>query len=118
MTLINIDPFRESPKRVSVLHDVSKRKLRDAGTDRGALTTPGFCVLMPSMLRELVWIDQPRFRGWGCSQCAWVFNPPGPPVGDTPDAMKRIFELRRDEQFASHVCARYPRRPKQTPDAT
>ncbi len=33
-----------------------------------------------AMPRELVWIDQPGFRGWGCSKCAWGFNPPGPPV--------------------------------------
>jgi Mn2+/Fe2+ NRAMP family transporter len=24
------------------------------------------------MPRELVWMDQPTFRGWGCSQCAGV----------------------------------------------
>src|ERR1700687_30433 len=25
-----------------------------------------------AMPRELVWIDQPGFRGWGYSQCAWI----------------------------------------------
>src|ERR1700687_507219 len=25
-----------------------------------------------AMPRELVRIDQPGFRGWGCSQCAWI----------------------------------------------
>src|ERR1700719_1124243 len=25
-----------------------------------------------AMPRELVWIDQPCFRGWGRSQCAWI----------------------------------------------
>jgi hypothetical protein len=59
------------------------------------------------MPRELVWMDQPRFRGWGCSQCAWVFNPPGPPIGETFDAMMRNYEAERDKEFASHLCARY-----------
>jgi len=68
------------------------------------------------MPRELVWIDQPRFRGWGCSQCEWVFNPPGPPIGNTFDAMMQNFELRRDEEFASHDCATHSRKP--TPAAT
>jgi hypothetical protein len=35
------------------------------------------------MPRELERIDQPGFRGWGCSQCAWIFNPTGPPNGET-----------------------------------
>ena len=49
------------------------------------------------MARELVWLDQPRFRGWGCSYCAWVFNPPGPPIGETFDAMMRNYKAQRDK---------------------
>jgi hypothetical protein len=45
--------------------------------------------IAPPMPRELVWIDQPRFRGWGCSQCAWIFNPLGP----APGAGLRGFSL-------------------------
>ena len=67
------------------------------------------------MPRELVWIDQPRKRGWGCSQCAWIFNPTDPPIGETFDAMMRNFESQRDKEFASHVCSNHPRRPKPTP---
>jgi rubredoxin len=67
---------------------------------------------MLAMPRELVWIDQPRFRGWGCSQCEWIFNPMDPPIGKTLDAMMRNFESRRDKEFASHVCARRPDKPK------
>jgi hypothetical protein len=52
------------------------------------------------MRRELVWMDQPRFRGWGCSQCARVFNPLGPPIGETFDAIKQTFESHRDKEFA------------------
>jgi len=68
--------------------------------------------------REMVWIDQPRLRGWGCSRCAWVFNPTDPPIGETFDAMTRNFESRRDEEFASHDCAKYPREHEAMPDAT
>jgi rubredoxin len=62
-----------------------------------------------AMPRELVWIDQPSFRGWGCSQCAWIFNPTGPPSGDTFEEMKQNFEELRDKEFVSHVCANPPR---------
>jgi hypothetical protein len=68
------------------------------------------------MPRELVWMAQPRFLGWGCSQCAWVFNPTGPPTGETFDAMMQNYERRRDEEFASHVCVQHPVKPKATPD--
>jgi hypothetical protein len=29
--------------------------------------------------RKLVWIEQQRFRGWGCSECAWAVSPSGAP---------------------------------------
>jgi hypothetical protein len=53
---------------------------------------------MPS---RLVWIDEKRFRGFGCSECAWVFNP----TGNSFNEMMRNFELQRDREFSSHVCA-------------
>ena len=27
-----------------------------------------------TMSRKLVWIEQQHFRGFGCSECAWVFK--------------------------------------------
>jgi hypothetical protein len=60
------------------------------------------------MKREMVWIDQPLIRGWGCSQCAWVYNPLDIPVGKTFDAMMRTFESNRDKEFASHICNQHP----------
>ena len=63
---------------------------------------------IPLMKREMVWIDQPQLRGWGCSQCAWVFNPRDMPSGETFEAMMRNFESRRDKEFAAHVCDKYP----------
>jgi hypothetical protein len=48
------------------------------------------------MNRKLVWIEQPRFRGFGCSECAWVFNASGSPTGNSFDEMMRHFESQRD----------------------
>jgi hypothetical protein len=60
-------------------------------------------------LRKLVWIEEDRFRGWGCSECTWVFNPSGAPTGKSLDQSMRNFELRRDKEFTSHVCAGSPK---------
>jgi len=57
------------------------------------------------MSRQLVWIDQQRFRGFGCSECGWRFKSSGRPVGTSFDEMMRIFEMQRDKEFTSHVCA-------------
>jgi hypothetical protein len=64
---------------------------------------------MLAPLRELIWIQEPHFRGWGCSECAWVFNPSGPPVGNSFQEMKENYLRRRDEESAAHVCAGLPR---------
>jgi hypothetical protein len=61
------------------------------------------------MPRRLVWIEEKRFRGFGCSECAWVFNSSGSPTGNSFDEMMRNFELRRDNEIASHVCADQPK---------
>jgi len=61
------------------------------------------------MSRKLVWIEQPRFRGFACSECAWVFNSPGSPAGKSFDEMMRNFESQRDKDFALHVCADHPK---------
>jgi hypothetical protein len=61
------------------------------------------------MSRRLVWIDERLFRGFGCSECPWVFNPSGSPVGNSFDEMMQNFELQRDSEFSSHVCADHPR---------
>ena len=58
-----------------------------------------------AMSRKLVWIEQQRLRGWGCSECAWVFNPSGALTGKSFDEAKRNFELQRDKEFTFHVCA-------------
>jgi hypothetical protein len=65
-------------------------------------------------LRKLVWIEQDRFRGWGCSECAWVFNSYGAPTGKSLDESKRNFEFQRDKEFTLHVCADHPRAKSQS----
>jgi hypothetical protein len=68
------------------------------------------------MRREVVWIEQPRFRGFGCSECGWRFRPSGAPTGASFDEMMRNFELRRNQEFASHVCADHPRAKNTNPE--
>jgi hypothetical protein len=62
--------------------------------------------------RTLIWIDKSRFQGSGCSECAWVFNPSGPPTGDSLSEMMEKFEQRRDKEFGAHDCALHPRSKK------
>jgi hypothetical protein len=59
----------------------------------------------PAMSRKLVWIDEMRFRGFGCSECGWRFKPGSAPTGKSFDEMMSNFELQRDQEFTSHVCA-------------
>ena len=57
------------------------------------------------MSRELVWIEQEHFGGFGCSACGWRFKPSGVAAGTSFDEMMPKFELQRDKEFKSHVCA-------------
>ena len=59
--------------------------------------------------RTLLWIEEPRFQGWGCSGCAWVFSPSGSPDGKSLEEMKEEYERLREKEFAAHVCAEHPR---------
>jgi rubredoxin len=65
--------------------------------------------------RELVWIEGQNAERWGCSECAWVFHPSGPPADEQLDEMKRTFKTQLSAEFASHVCAEYPRVKDATP---
>jgi cytochrome c551/c552 len=61
------------------------------------------------MPRELVWIENPNFQGFGCSGCTWVFDASGALVGESLDEMKQKYEGQRDREFAAHLCADHPR---------
>ena len=65
---------------------------------------------MEAMRRKLVWVERRNVHGWACSKCEWVFNPAGPPIGESLDGMKSHYEAQRDKEFASHVCAQHPKR--------
>ena len=60
-------------------------------------------------LRTRIWIEEPRFQGWGCSGCAWTFNPSGPPTGNSLQEMREEYERLRDKEFVVHVCAAHPK---------
>ena len=62
----------------------------------------------PGIGRELAWVETKGFLGWGCSECAWKFNPEGVPAGATIAEMKQHYQQQRDEEFQSHRCAAYP----------
>jgi hypothetical protein len=65
--------------------------------------------VLGAMRRKLVWIENERFLGWGCSECAWVFHASGTPIGKSLEDMMKNYELQRDNSFAAHVCAEHPR---------
>ena len=62
-----------------------------------------------STSRKLVWVEGKSFEGWGCSECAWLFNFSSPLSVKLLDAMKRSFQVQLSEEFTSHVCADHPR---------
>ncbi|MGA7854023.1 MAG: hypothetical protein WCA15_11915 [Candidatus Acidiferrales bacterium] len=62
--------------------------------------------------RELVWVERQNFQGWACSECAWVFNPSGPPAGHSLEEMKQNFERERNKGFTAHACAQHARAEK------
>jgi hypothetical protein len=66
-------------------------------------------VTMAAMGRKLVWVEQPDLRCWGCSECAWVFNPSCAPTGKSFNESVHNFELQRDKEFTLHVCAQSPK---------
>jgi hypothetical protein len=59
--------------------------------------------------RKLVFIERPSFARLACSECAWVFFPSEPPVGNSLDEITRNLQGQLSQQFAAHVCAEHPR---------
>jgi hypothetical protein len=57
------------------------------------------------MPRKLIWIGKAGGAGWGCSQCAWVFQVPSVPAGKSLDEILQTLELQMNDAFAHHVCA-------------
>src|SRR5258708_36470829 len=69
----------------------------------------------PAMRREMVWVENERFRGWACSECTWEFNPSGVPAGNSIAEMKQNYERQRASEFQSHLCAKHPKTQKASP---
>jgi hypothetical protein len=62
------------------------------------------------MSRKLVWVEGQGVNGWeGCSECAWVFIPSGPPLGESLNERARNLDVQLSEEFAAHDCAEHPR---------
>jgi hypothetical protein len=62
-----------------------------------------------AMPRKLVWVENQKFEGFGCSGCNWVFKPFSAIVAESLDEMKQKYEAERDKEFAAHVCAEHRR---------
>ena len=62
--------------------------------------------------RTLTWISETNFYGPGCSQCAWLFRPTGPPTGSSLQEMKENYMQYCNAEFAAHDCAAHPRTAK------
>src|ERR1019366_2368109 len=59
--------------------------------------------------RKMIWIKNQQMETWACFACGWTFRSSGPPLGNSLDEMIRNFELRRDKEYASHVCTECPK---------
>jgi hypothetical protein len=64
------------------------------------------------MRRTMIWVENQRNMGWGCSECGWLFKPSGSPTGESLDEMTQVFILQRDKEFTAHACVEHPK-PKQ-----
>ena len=113
---VSLGIFPPRPERVTVFYAVSQYAApeknvsfpeRQADT-RHAVRQRWGAATKATMSRTLVWIEQQRFRGFGCSECGWRFKPSGAPTGTSFDELMRNFELQRDKEFTLHVCADHP----------
>jgi hypothetical protein len=59
--------------------------------------------------RRLQWVEGPIFAGWGCCECAWLFNSPGWPGGKSLTEMKEKFRGQLSQEFDSHICSNHAR---------
>jgi hypothetical protein len=66
-------------------------------------------LIQKATMRKMIWVKSAQSEGWTCSECAWTFNPWGPPHGTSLDKTKQNLEPQRDKELASHVCAQHPR---------
>jgi hypothetical protein len=53
------------------------------------------------MARQLTWVDDGKFEGWRCSECAWTY--PIPELLTDPEA-KAAYDRIASANFAKHAC--------------
>jgi hypothetical protein len=53
---------------------------------------------------KLIKVEGKMFSGWGCAECAWLFQPVGPPIGTSLDEMREHFKAELLKEFLSHAC--------------
>jgi hypothetical protein len=95
---LGLQGFRQGPS-----NPPRSWETRPAESDQPGALASGATI--QSMPRKMVWIERSNFAGWGCSECAWLFNPSDPPTGPSFEEMKQRFESQRDKDFDLHVCA-------------
>ena len=59
------------------------------------------------MVRSMVWIADPDFHGWICSDCEW--NSAIPTLLEDPEA-RSAFDRLASGKFRGHNCAEHPAR--------
>jgi hypothetical protein len=91
------------------LFDANLRKPGQQGQAMPATATYSRLTNRPlvATFRTLIWIQDRHFQGWGCSECAWMFRPSGPPAGNSLQEMKENYLRLRDEELAAHICAEH-----------
>ena len=65
-----------------------------------------------AMARWLAWISEKDSHGWGCSQCAWIFQLPS--LLTDPEA-KKAYDRLAAARFQEHDCSLFAEK-KQTGD--
>lgn len=58
-------------------------------------------------MRHIVQSEEWGFPVWGCSDCSWLFNASGPPIGQDIPEMEQNYYTERDKQFREHLCSDY-----------
>ena len=61
------------------------------------------------MARQLTWIDDGKFEGWTCSECAWTY--PIPELLADPEA-KAAYDRIASANFRKHACRATPEEQK------
>ena len=61
------------------------------------------------MARQLSWVDDGKFEGWTCSECAWTYAIPE--LLADPEA-KNAYDRLASASFAKHVCEALPKKQK------